>query len=296
MNRADRRAQAKANRGTGLVNASGQEIKKQRKHAIDVLLAMPTYGAKVEIDTRADLTNMMKYSAQYGVRVQVCQTDGPLVYKNRNDSVDVAYQVDAEHVLFVDADMVFEPDSLMRLLTYDKDVVAGLCTLRMPPFMPTVYYKNDCEGGNGGYTSYDDAKPGELPLNALVPCDATGSAFILIKRSVFDKLEKPYYACPPVDDAVMGEDMYFCNALAKAGVELFVDTGLIIGHLGLYPFTYLDRIGYLKSQRELKEKSGDNTELTASKFEGGIRKAAGAGVSEVLRASSEAAAIPSVES
>ena len=60
--------------------------------------------------------------------------------------------------------------------------------------------------------------------------------FMLIKTSVFDKLEKPYFAEPinSEDRQLIPEDNFFCMNALKAGFELWCDLGISmqLGHLG----------------------------------------------------------------
>jgi GT2 family glycosyltransferase len=70
----------------------------------------------------------------------------------------------------------------------------------------------------------------EIPENKLVMVDATGMHFTLIRKEVFEKIERPYFVYDTTS-----EDMNFCKKAKKAGYEIYVDTGLEIGHLSSEP-------------------------------------------------------------
>jgi GT2 family glycosyltransferase len=79
---------------------------------------------------------------------------------------------------------------------------------------------------------YEDGVPSlETPLQygeGLLRIEGAGLACALIKRSAFEKIEKPYFFPYPN----VGEDLTFCIKLQKAGIEMFCDTTLQFGHLG----------------------------------------------------------------
>jgi hypothetical protein len=300
---------------SSLYDGNGNAIVRNR---CDVMIGMPTFRRHIEIGTYESLVELVSYSATRGIHVKICQPDSAVIAKSRSDIVDEARAAGAEYVFFIDSDMVFKPNYLEMLLAHKKDVVGGLCVSRVPPFYSTVYFLNK---ETELFVPVDSADPNAIVLNSLIRCDGTGTAFLLIKTSVFDKLTEPYFAMPPTSwmpiveavrkfdkgeidaDAVKaslkwereghsltGEDLFFCKLLYNAGVELFVDTGTLIGHIGGFPFTYLDRLAYV----EANNTTGKIAESGTGESENRIRSYAGAGVSSLLRATRKAEAVPSV--
>ena len=315
MNRSERRRIEKAG---GLIGVDGEKLEKKKPH---ICVGMPTYRFAVDIGTKDSINGMMAYMRQKGYRVSMYQSDSALVAKGRNDSVAAAVELKADYLMFIDSDMTFERNHIEMLLEHDRDVVGGLCTKRVAPFTSTVYFFRE-EAAE--YVPVDAADPNALVLDALTECDGTGSAFLLIKMSVFDKLRQPYFAMPPAGwleiveaarktvvtgankemvalrdavnksdglDGFTGEDLFFCNQLRGADIKVAVDTGVLIGHIGDYPFTYLDRLGLVEVQG-IEHK--DDKRVAGA--EGGVRSADGAGVASLLRATRKAKALPSVAS
>jgi manganese transport protein len=81
----------------------------------------------------------------------------------------------------------------------------------------------------------------DWPENALVQVHATGAAFLLIHRSVFDavadwmrqhKPNSPYvwFEDDSIGGGELGEDVVFCYRAQSAGIDVFVNTGCVIGH------------------------------------------------------------------
>lgn len=138
----------------------------------------------------------------------------------RNQIVEWMFEEDADWVLMIDDDHVFPPDALERLLAHDKDIVAALCLRRSEPYGPFCFTEETSEGI---YRALDlrASEP------VLTPVVAVGTGMMLIRRRVFETLPRPWFTIS--HDS--GEDMLFCKAARAAGIELYCDLGLQIGHL-----------------------------------------------------------------
>lgn len=171
---------------------------------------------------------------QNGANFTLSRTNavGSVISKNRNLLVESARAWGATHLLQIDADQIFPPNALPRLLAYDKDIICATTAKRT------------------GEDSFPVAAPmnPELltPYQKLVPMKLVGFPFHLTKMSVFDKLRKPYFAdpprwmmCPELPDAddLVQEDEYFCMTTRAAGFETLCDMELSmeIGHIGAVP-------------------------------------------------------------
>ena len=135
------------------------------------------------------------------------------------------------HILWIDDDMVFQPDALQKLLAHDLDIVGGLCfNRRSPAYQPIVAKKYHPDLGmapNATGFVYD------LPQSGLYECDRTGGAFLLVKTQVFKDIEThfgPDSWWIPAGDA--SEDFSFCARAQECGYKIFVDCGVSIGHIG----------------------------------------------------------------
>ena len=167
-----------------------------------------------------------------------CGTGG--IVSGRNQTVQAFLETDSQWLLWVDSDMGFLPDSLDRLMESadpkKRPVVGGLCFAsreRLPDgsggyrvtARPTIYTWREHEGLMRflGVAYY--------PVNTLVQCDATGSAFILIHRSVFEKIGSKWYdRLPGTDGSLLGEDISFCVRCGANDVPIYVHTGIRSTH------------------------------------------------------------------
>lgn len=146
---------------------------------------------------------------------------------NRNMIIDDALAAEATHILFIDDDMAFAPDSLLRLIQHDKDLVSGLYLSRNYPHLPTIF------------DNY------EVPLKrrflesgqfGLIEVGACGFGFLLIKTHIFEHLSKPYVMAGEVYADRRNEDLGFCRRVKEAGFKIYCDLNTTIGHMGMVTF------------------------------------------------------------
>lgn len=200
-----------------------------------VLIGRPVYRGTEPLTIKS-IQRLKRKSIEAGVGIFEREEFSSLIPRLRNSIADVAIKMEATHLLFVDSDMVFEDDALLRLLALDRDVVGGLAVSRAAPYVPCVKKKDK----DGVWMIYQGLEDGRFRSD----CDGVGTGFLLIKMGVFKALEKPYFCMPPLGDEFMGEDMYFCDKAKKAGYDICVDPSLIIGHIGDHTYVMQDYLDY----------------------------------------------------
>jgi hypothetical protein len=121
-----------------------------------------------------------------------------------------------EWLWFVDSDMTIPRGSFGRLWNHHLDVVSGLYVRRSPPF--------------GLVLERLEGAPAEFQAGGLEPASMFGCGCLLVRRSVFERVPPPWFEHPRPGE---GEDWYFCEKAKRAGIELWCDTGVQPGHLGV---------------------------------------------------------------
>jgi hypothetical protein len=118
----------------------------------------------------------------------------------------------------------FPPDTVLRLLEHDVDVIVPHCLKRYPPWTPVVFsHQND-----------DDAYVvADLPESGLVEIHAAGSAGMLIRREVLEAIGDPWFT-PSPDAAGLNEDLHFCQKAREAGFRIWCDPEIPLGHIALH--------------------------------------------------------------
>lgn len=135
----------------------------------------------------------------------------------------------AQWIWFLPDDHTYSPDTLMRLLNLNKDVVAPSVCRRSPPF-ESVAFKDVDPGGVRSTVRYDWSEIREAAIEGrLLSCKALGGSGLLIRRHVFDKVEEPYFV--NLIPEQVSEDIDFTNRLYEAGVELLMEPRCSLTHL-----------------------------------------------------------------
>lgn len=141
-----------------------------------------------------------------------------------------------EWLLWVDADMRWSPGDIDALLAVaDSEtcpVVGGLCFGAADGgLVPTIYQWADLPEG------LSTVRMPDYEPDALVQCAATGAAFLLIHRSVLERMKArefnrafPWFQETELHGKPVGEDITFCIRAGLLGIPVFVHTGVHIGH------------------------------------------------------------------
>lgn len=146
------------------------------------------------------------------------------VSAGRNAIVRNFLETDGDWLWFIDDDMVFESDILMRLLANKVDIVQALTLMRVPPHNATMYMGPDPI--NFLYTQKvltDEMR--------LVEVDACGTGGMLIRRRVLEVLGSPWFDVGHIGTGALGEDIAFCEKAKAHGFGVFVDTTTPAGHI-----------------------------------------------------------------
>lgn len=152
--------------------------------------------------------------------------------------------MEGDWLLFIDSDMVWQPHDIGTLIEtqkkWDLDMVGGLCFQRSEPYQPTLYKYSPHDADS--YTFLE-----KWDEDTAVEVDATGMAFCLIHKRVFDRILNKYggESFPDFQERQKyipipffrwgerwGEDFQFCREAKDSGSRIFVDTAVKPGHVG----------------------------------------------------------------
>lgn len=157
---------------------------------------------------------------------------------SRNTVVEqfLAHDSQAEWLLFIDSDMQWEHTAVEQLLaSADPEtapIVGGLCFgATDDALFPTIYRLVNRDDGPVC------VRAGNYPHDELVPCDATGAAFLFIHRRVLEAMRDrafnatfPWFQETEMSGRPVGEDITFCLRARQLGFPIHVDTRVKVGH------------------------------------------------------------------
>lgn len=156
---------------------------------------------------------------------------GSLVYMSRDTLATKAISAEADFVLWLDSDMVFEPDTLKKMLAVleahpEIDILTGLYFRRTKPYTPVIYDKLDIdEQDRCTYTEFKDIPEG------LFEVGGCGFGCVLMRSEVFLDVQSKYgQMFAPIGRT--GEDLAFCWRARSCGCKIYCDPSIECGHVG----------------------------------------------------------------
>jgi hypothetical protein len=199
----------------------GTAPKVKDEDEIFVTIGVPNTGTIV-METCISLMNIVGASP-FGTHTIMQR--GCYVHENRIKIVEEAMRVKSTHLLFVDSDMWLPDGTLNKLLAHNKDIVGVNYNQRQLPLISTVKFaENEKIYAVQG-----------LPTE-LFKCYALGTGCMLIKMSVFDKIDKPWFWFDNYEDDILGEDIWFCREAGRKGIEVWCDPTIDVKHIGTYTY------------------------------------------------------------
>ena len=227
-----------------------------------VYVGMPCYGA-IQRETVVSLLKLFDQFKATGIKAQFNTIQSPLVTHARNLVTCGYLHSKCDYLLFIDADVQFEPESVYRMLIAKKDVI---CT---PYRLKTVEDPTKSKYP----VRFEDKEDIKLLPGDLVEIEQGPAGLMLINRRVFLKsmvshpelkitfpketrqvmnmevLGDPTTKKDPVKELMYnfwdttfslktgewrGEDLSFCHLVKRNGFQIFANTVSITGHYGTY--------------------------------------------------------------
>ena len=144
---------------------------------MSVLIALPCYGGMVSDKTAKGLFNLGKelrtHKIDHGLLTMANES---LITQGRSKMANFFMNnTKYERILFIDADVGFEPKDVFDLLKYDKDIICGAYPMKT---IPLRY-------------NYNVTKP-VVEEGELIKIDNVGFGFAMIKRRVFETIAQKY--------------------------------------------------------------------------------------------------------
>ena len=202
----------------------------------------PCYGGNITEVCFSSYLGFTIMAMQNGINFQIdTLSNESNVNRARNSCAAKFLSGDCTHLMFVDADIQFNPQDIVKLVNHDKDIVGGIYPQKtLPPKMVVNTLNNGEHEGD------------------LIEVGTLGTGFMLIKRSVFEKMIEegatPYVdaiGLSPEENAnqydffqctidskgrYLTEDWSFCRRWRQLGGKIWADTKIALAHVGYYRF------------------------------------------------------------
>jgi hypothetical protein len=259
--------QTPAQPGQNQIQVNIDYLKTTRVH-----ICMPCYGGMLTESTFMSYIKWANTCRQLGIDwTMETMTNESLISRARNTlTAKFLHNKESTHLMFIDADIGWEPWHLLVMLNRDVDVIGGLYPMKSLPVKWCV---------NG----FDGAQEGP---DGLQEVSKTGTGFLLIKRHVFEKLDahpatkpfandiglpvelnpymKTYFDTAVRENRYYSEDWTFCENWRDLGGKVWVDKRVLLKHTGTYVFDYAAQDQLYKELHAMSQANGATSPVNAT--------------------------------
>lgn len=249
------------------------KIKTEELRKKSLFVGTPMYGGMNHGLYMKSCLDLQSTLIQYGISVKFSFLfNESLITRARNYLVDeFLYRSDCTHMIFIDADVCFNPQDVITLLALDYDVSGGpypkktikwhnvRAALKKNPEMET----SDLEKVIGDYVFNPVKGTSNFSVSEPLEVLEIGTGFMMIKREVFAKFDEAYpefkykpdhvgqanfdgsryihaYFDTVIDkdtERYLSEDYMFCQWWRKIGGKIHLCPWMRTQHIGTYHFT-----------------------------------------------------------
>lgn len=193
------------------------------------------YDGKADSNYIESLAGTIGLLASKGIEYEYLVLNGdPFIDRARDRLAARFLASDSTDLIFLDADVGWQPEAILTLLEHDADVVGG------------VYPKRSDEVEFPAALKLEDGCA--LKKCGLLEALMIPTGFMRIQRRVFDGIEASeykahgesvfdYFDCGSRDGRYIGEDVNFCLKVIKAGFQLWIQPDIDFTHTGLKVFS-----------------------------------------------------------
>ncbi len=230
-----------------------------------LFLATPCYGGLCLEPYMTSILKLQILLIQENIQLMIDTTENEsLVHRARNVSIGRFMQKsDAEFFMFVDADVEFDPESVLRLIKSGHDIAVACYPKKC------IFWDQAKQAAETG----DDRNMSMLSSSLVVNIGAVSrpiengfievldgpTGFMLIKREVVQKMCDHYPELNCVNDhqnrdfetycaifdcmidpdsrRYLSEDYAFCRRWQQMGGKIHADVNTTLGHVGNLPFS-----------------------------------------------------------
>lgn len=210
----------------------------------NLMIGIPAYDFKVTLKLAISLAQFAQAAMQHGINMRIASICGcSVVSRARNLIAAEFLSSPCTDLLFIDADINFDPNDIFRLMAWTVDEKRGIAGGIPRTRKEEKTYIATLQTTKDGDFYMDDM--------GCVQAQRIATAFMMIRRNVFEKLrdEHPewvydepkagegkrihsFFDFKSTPQGYIGEDFLFCDRVREAGFEVWVDPTIKLGHMG----------------------------------------------------------------
>ena len=249
-----------------------EELQKRK-----LFLAVPMYGGQCAGMFTRSVADLSAICTKHGIQLQLFFLfNESLITRARNYCVDEFMRSSATHLMFIDADIGFNPQDVIALLAMQSDeseydVIGGPYPKKCISWEKIKQAvdkgmadedPNNLEKYVGDYVFNPKTTSREIPLNQPVEVLEIGTGFMMIRRKTIEEYHKAFphqwykpdhvrtehfdgtreimavFDCiiDPDSKRYLSEDYMFCYNVQKMGMKVWFCPWMQLQHVGSYIF------------------------------------------------------------
>ena len=230
---------------------------------IHLVIGTPMYGGMCTSEYTQSLLNLSESANKSDVKLTtIFLGNESLIQRGRNTIAHHFMELpDATHLLFIDADIKFRTEDIVKMIQADKSLIIGPVALKgynWDEIRQAAINGEDNIGRTGGVFNINRL-PGIDMVNENEPFEIEhgGNAFMMIRRDCFETLKphtpiytnggrslpdgveiKDYFRVEINKDTnhLLSEDYFFCHSYRQVGGKGWCAPWVETGHFGSHLF------------------------------------------------------------
>jgi hypothetical protein len=236
----------------------------------NLFIGVPCYDSSVTEPFMMSLIRTMLHFEKIGVRLTISTLADSLISRSRNMLL-AKFMADPvyTHFMFIDSDIGFAPESVLKLLWHDKEVIAAAYPVKEINWKKIEELVSDGmpiqeAAKNSARFAFSAIQPGQTSVevsNGALAAYDLGTGFMMIKRETVEKMieahpelkydddtgglnekEKEFaynFFNPHIDSRsrYLSEDYAFCRYWQQLGGKTWLDPDIDLTHVGRFRYT-----------------------------------------------------------
>lgn len=195
----------------------------------------PCYEGKLAIEYVNSLLETILHGQKLGISFSISFLPGEsLIQKARNELLKMSNDIqDLESVLFIDADMFWDPLDAIRLLNHKEDIVGGVAR-RRDPFNESFnvrFLDGEIRMTEAGLISVGSIGTGFLKMSKKAISDLIENSQTYSHNNVKEDQIASVFELQIIDGELYSEDYVMCKKWQDLGNKVYVDPAVDIGHI-----------------------------------------------------------------
>jgi GT2 family glycosyltransferase len=212
-----------------------------------VLICTPSKSGYVHLNYLASLMGTFRILEHFGFRVGLHLDQGKTLDMGRSLAATYFLNSDFTHMMFIDDDMVWQPELVARMIEFGVDIIGVPYRQKVKEVIYNMRSVGDFEQSteNPSLLSVNDIATGLLLIrkNVLEKMKDTVEKVIdhpSTKQTVYmffrHQVVQDKVACPDGELTYMSEDLYFCRMARELGFQIWAYVDAETAHTGTISF------------------------------------------------------------